>query len=30
MGVRIVDFPETRVAVAEHHGPPELTRDIEE
>ena len=23
MDVRIVDFPETNVAVAEHHGPPE-------
>lgn len=24
MEVRIVEFPETRVAVAEHHGPPVL------
>lgn len=24
MEVRIVDFPETKVAVLEHHGPPEL------
>jgi AraC family transcriptional regulator len=24
MEVRIVEFPETRVAVAEHHGPPAL------
>ena len=24
MEVRIVEFPETRVAVAEHHGPPDL------
>lgn len=24
MDVRFVDFPETRVAVAEHRGPPEL------
>jgi AraC family transcriptional regulator len=24
MEVRIIDFPETRVAVAEHRGPPEL------
>ena len=24
MDVRLVDFPETRVAVLEHHGPPQL------
>ena len=27
MHVRIVDFPETMVAVVEHHGPPELEHD---
>ena len=27
MLVRIVDFPETRVAVAEHRGPPELEHE---
>jgi AraC family transcriptional regulator len=27
MHVRIVDFPHTKVAVIEHHGPPELEHD---
>ena len=27
MEVRIVDFPETRVAALEHHGPPHLEYD---
>lgn len=27
MDVRIVDFPETRVAVLEHRGPPELEHE---
>ena len=27
MDVHIVDFPETKVAVLEHHGPPQLEHD---
>ena len=27
MDVQIVNFPETRVAALEHHGPPELERE---